>query len=113
MSRNEQAFEAPLATVATVPTRYHAALNRLAGAIGEARALAEVLDNFARLLRGDLPGPEALPLELFPSAASVRRALERRDRALDAAAQEWERLAAEDREVLRQPGELLAGEVLE
>jgi hypothetical protein len=110
MSRNEQALE-PVA-VATVRTRYHAALDRLATALGEASALGEVLDHFARVLRGELACLEALPLELFPSAASVRRTMERRDSALDAAEQEWERLPADDRESLHPPG-ALADEMLE
>jgi hypothetical protein len=38
--------------------------------------------------------------------------LECRDRALDAAEHEWERLPADAREVLQPPGELLEDEVL-
>jgi hypothetical protein len=109
MSRTEQAFEAP---VATVPTRYHAALDRLAAAISEAGTLAEILDYFSHQLRGGLPSLEGLSLEMFPTAARVRRALESRDRALDAAAQEWECLPADAREALQPPGELLVDAVL-
>jgi hypothetical protein len=104
MSRSAQAIE--------VPTRYLAALDRLASAISEARVLAEVLDHFAHQLRVCIPGLEGLPLELFPSAAGVRRALQRRDRALDEATEEWERLPADARELFSHPSELLADEVL-
>jgi hypothetical protein len=92
---------------------YLAALDRLAGTIAEARALAEILDCFAQQLRGGLPDPEGPPLDLFPTPARVRRVLECRDRALDAAEREWERLPADAREAMQPPGKLLADEVLE
>jgi hypothetical protein len=99
--------------VCDLPVAYQAALEDLSAAVAGARVLAEVLDYFAGQLRGDQPDPEGAPLEVCPTAGQIRRALERRDHALDAAEREWERLPADDREVLQPPAELLADEVLE
>jgi hypothetical protein len=50
-----------------VEANHYAALERLAEANAEARALAEVLCYFAAL-RGDRPDPEGPPVEALPSA---------------------------------------------
>jgi hypothetical protein len=77
-------------------TRHYAALERLAGLNSE--ALAEVLDDFARVLRGASPGPDGLPLEALPPAWRVGRLLERRAEAAELVQVEWRRLPAEAQE---------------
>jgi hypothetical protein len=66
-------------------------------------ALASLLDAFASLLRGDGRDPEAPFLEQYPSAALVRRVLERRARALDAAREAWSALPDEAKEEVEAP----------
>ena len=95
-----------MTTTTSNANRYLAALERLAGAVGEAQALADVLDHFAGLLRGSWPDPDGPPLELFPSASQIRRVLERRVEALGQAGDEWRRLPDEAREHLAPPDEL-------
>ena len=98
------------ATGPEVPLAYRAALEGLAEAVREAHALADVLDHFARQLRGARPDPEGLPPEGCPVPSWVRRALERRDRALDEAWRVWEGLPGEAREGLPSPDDLLEEE---
>ena len=92
------------------PLHYQAALDELGVAVRQGLALAEALDYFAGLFRGKEPDPEGPPLEAFPTPGEIRRALERRQRALEAAEQEWERLRLELRECWPRPGELLESE---
>ena len=54
--------------------------------------------------------PEGPPVEAFPTPSEVRRVLDRRERALEAAEREWERLPLDLRECWPRPGELLEGE---
>jgi hypothetical protein len=92
------------------PLPYQAALDELGVMVREAQALADVLVYFAALFRGKQPDAEGPPVEAFPTPAEVRRALDRRRRALEAAEREWERLPLELRECWPRPGELLEGE---
>jgi hypothetical protein len=93
----------------TVPRPYRAALDELQAAAGEARDLADLLTYFADLLRGERPAPEGPPLEAFPHPTRVRRALERIDRALDEAGNEWRRLPVGMQGLLPPPEDLLGG----
>jgi hypothetical protein len=90
-----------------VPAAYRAALEELADALREAHGLADILDYFAGQLRGARPDPEGPPLDVCPSPGRVRRALERRDRALDEAGRLYGLLPAEIREGLTPPEDLL------
>jgi hypothetical protein len=56
------------------------------------------------------PGRPGPPLSACPSPSQVRRVLERKDRALACAKQEWERLPQDLREALRPPEEMIAPE---
>jgi hypothetical protein len=96
-----------MATSTVVPADYRWALEGLAGACRECRALADLLDHFAADLRGNWVGPEGPPLESYPTGAQVRRALERRDRALTAATNVYLSLAWEIREGVPAPEDLL------
>jgi hypothetical protein len=84
-------------------TEYQRALRALADVSQEGLALAHRLDAFATLLRGYDRDPEAPFLEEYPSVAQVRRVLERRARALDAARDAWEALPDEVKEQVEAP----------
>jgi hypothetical protein len=90
-----------------IPAAYHAALGELADALREAHGLADILVYFAGQLRGARPDLEGPPLDICPSPGRVRRALERRDRALDETGRLYSLLPAEVREGLTSPEELL------
>jgi hypothetical protein len=92
------------------PVYYQAALDELGVTVREARALAELLDQFAGLFRGKQSSTEGPPVEAFPTPAEVRRALDRRQRAMEAAEREWERLPSDLCECWPRPGELLEGD---
>jgi hypothetical protein len=77
---------------------YERALKELMENLAQAEAMADWLDYIAGLLRGRSPDAEGPPLELYPSLWQVRRALERRSSALDAARDAWETLPAEAQE---------------
>jgi hypothetical protein len=96
--------------IAGPPLPYQAALDELGLAVRRVLALAEMLDHFAGLLRGRPTDPEGPPLEAYPSFSEIRHALDRRQKALEAAEREWERLPLELRECSPRPGELLQGE---
>jgi hypothetical protein len=91
-----------------MPADYRRSLEQLASACRDCRALADLLDHFAADLRGTWVGPDGPPLESYPTAAQVRRALERRDRALSAAGDVYQALAYEIREGLPAPEDLVA-----
>jgi hypothetical protein len=91
-----------------VPPAYRAAMAELEAACLDCRGLAEVLDSFAGQLRGGWADPDGPPLEAYPTASGVRRALERRDRAFDAASDAYLALAWEVRERLPAPEDLMA-----
>jgi hypothetical protein len=102
--------------VKTIPTSYRTALVALAGCLREAYSLAELLERFSGVLRGrpadpddadDAGGPSGPPLELYPTAARLRAALRRLDDARDAAWDAWSALAADEREGLPSPEEVL------
>jgi hypothetical protein len=95
------------ADILALPLTYRLALDALADAVRDAAALAEVLDQFAGVLRGKRPGLEGPPVELYPTPYRVRQALERVDAALDHALDTWDRLSAELREGLPRPRELM------
>jgi hypothetical protein len=95
-------------TTADAAHHYADALERLAELNAEARALAEVLDYFAGLLRGARPDPDGPPLEALPSAYRVRRLLDRRFEAAGQVEDEWDRLPADVRETAPAPEDLLA-----
>jgi hypothetical protein len=97
----------PPATEPQIPLAYRTALEGLAEAVREAHALADVLEHFARQLRGLRPNPEGLPPEGCPVPSWVRRALERRERALAEAVRVYEGLPNSAREGLLPPEELL------
>jgi hypothetical protein len=88
---------------------YLAALDELGAAVRECGALAALLTYFAGQLRGEAADPEGPPLEAFPTPARVRKALARRDQAMDRAGREWERLPGESRGATPPPGELVRG----
>jgi hypothetical protein len=96
----------PASTV--LPPAYRAALAELEVACLECQALAEVLTYFAGQLRGGWADPDGPPLETYPTVSRVRRALEGRDRALDAASDAYLALAWEAREGLPAPEDLMA-----
>jgi hypothetical protein len=89
--------------IAPATSEYQRALCALAAVSQEGLALASLLDAFASLLRGYGRDPEAPFLEDYPSAGQVRRVLERRARALDAAREAWEALADEVKEQVEAP----------
>ena len=90
------------------PEAYRAALDELGAAVREAAELAEALESFAAVLRG---GRRALEVpEAYPGEGQVRRVLERRARALQAAEREWRLLPQGAQEWLLPPEELLGGE---
>jgi hypothetical protein len=95
--------------VSTKAVRYERAMRELSESFAQAEALASLLDYFARQLRGRPPDPEGPPLELYPSVGQVRRALQRRDVALNAARDEWEDLPAEAQEGQPSPEDVLEG----
>src|SRR4051812_24127659 len=90
-----------------VPAAYCAAVEELADSVREAHALANLLDHFARQLRGARPDPDGPPPEGYPVPSGVRRALERRERALAQAVHVYEGLPDYAREGLLPPEELL------
>jgi hypothetical protein len=91
------------ADILALPLTYRIALD----AVRDAGQLAELLDQFAGVLRGKRHGLEGPPVELYPTPYRVRRALERVDAALDDALDAWDRLPSELREGLPRPRELL------
>ena len=95
--------------LSTRAARYERALTDLSESCAQAEVLACLLDYFAGQLRGRPPDPEGPPLELCPSAGQVRRALQRRASALDAARDTWEELPAEAQEGLPSPEDVLEG----
>ena len=60
-----------MTTTTAVPPAYAAALERLARINAEALELAEVLDDFAGVLRGARLDPDGPPLEALPSGSSL------------------------------------------
>jgi hypothetical protein len=90
-----------------VPRACCVALEDLAAACREARALADVLEYAAGLLRGRRPDLGEFPPDLFAAAGRLRQALARLDRARDAARDAWDALAPGDRDGLPSPDELL------
>jgi hypothetical protein len=90
-----------------VPAAYRVALEDLAAACREARALADVLEYAAGVLRGRSPDPEESPADLFAAAGRLRQALLRLDRARWAARDAWDAMPAADRDGLPSPDELL------
>jgi hypothetical protein len=89
--------------------RYERALRDLSEGVAQAEGLARLLDHFAGLLRGGPPDPEGPPLELYPSVGQVRRALQRRAGALDAARDAWGALPAEVQDGRPSPEDALDG----
>jgi hypothetical protein len=94
----------------TFPRGYRDALAELESAAAQARTLAEALTHFARLLRGGRRDPEDPFLGTCPLPSEVRRALDRVQRALDAARDEWARLPDDLRERCEPPEEMLGRE---
>ena len=87
---------------------YRAALEGLADATRDARALADVMAFFAGQLRGapaDLDGP---PLTDLPTRSAVLAALRRIDQARSRLEREWQRLSEDEREALPSPDALAA-----
>jgi hypothetical protein len=95
--------------VSTTPARYERALRELSESFAQAEALASLLDYFVGLLNGRPPDPEGPPLELYPSAGQVRRALQRRAKAVEAVLEEWAALPGEAQEGLPAPQEAAEG----
>src|SRR5436309_138256 len=95
--------------LSTRAARYERAIRELSEGFAQAGALADLLDYFAGQLRGRPPDLQGPPLELYPSAGQVRRALQRRDVALDAARDEWEARPAETQEGQPSPEDVLEG----
>jgi hypothetical protein len=84
------------------------ALDELAGACHEARALAGVLEYAADLLCGRPTDPEeGSPQDIFTAAGRLRHALGRLERARQAAREAWNALTPEDKEEVPSPEELL------
>ena len=84
-------------------------MERLAEAVRDAEAVAEVLDYFADILRGRRPDPDGPALEQFPSAGQVRRAFDRRTDCLAAAEEAWHRLSHDEKEHLTPEDSLTNG----
>jgi hypothetical protein len=101
-----------MSTLGELPVAYQAALDELSDAVGNACALAELLDYFAGQLRGEHPDLAGPPLEASPTPSQIRRALERRDQALSEVEKHWQRLPGELRDLVPLPEEVLAGEGL-
>ena len=95
--------------LSTNPARYERALKDLSESALQTGALAELLDYVAGLLRGRPPDPEGPPLELYPSVGQVRRALERREGALNAVRDAWGGLPAEVQDGWPSPEDALEG----
>ena len=91
----------------TGPAAYRRALLLLGERAGECWALAEQLDAFGAMVRGRRPDAEGPFLGQYPSAQQLRRALERRDRALDQAREAWDLLPPDAREGLTPPDQAL------
>lgn len=88
---------------------YRAALARLADWLHEGGAMAEVMEFFARQLRGapmDLDGPQFTAL---PTPSAVLRALQRIDASRAELDREWDRLSEQAREGLLSPDALGGG----
>jgi hypothetical protein len=91
----------------SVPAAYRRALEDLAAVCTEARALAELLEYAARLLRGGKADPEGPPLDAVPPGSRIVALLARWDRSLDAASRVWDSLPAAVREGLLPPADML------
>src|SRR4051794_32299673 len=96
-----------MSATAAGPAAYGKALLALGERSAECWALAELLDAFAAMVRGRRPDAEGPFLGQYPSAQQIRRALERRDRALDQAREAWDLLPPDAREGLTPPDEAL------
>jgi hypothetical protein len=94
-------------SLTAIPHAYRVALEELAGACRQARDLADVLEYAAGLLRGRPPDLGEFAPDLFAAAGRLRQALDRLDRARDAARDAWDWLAPGDRDGLPSPDELL------
>jgi len=77
---------------------YRAAVEELADALREARALAEVLSFFAGQLLGEAPDLDGPELTALPTRSGVLAALRRIDQARSRLEREWERLSDGERE---------------
>ena len=86
---------------------YRAALQTLALALREGRAMAEVMVFFAGQLRGDPPDLDGPPVTALPLPSAVLSALRNIDRARSDVDREWERLSDEAREALPSPDSLV------
>ena len=85
---------------------YRAALEELAGALRDARGLAEVMGSFAGQLLGGSPDRDGPPVTDLPTRSDVLAALRRIDAARSRLEREWQRLSDDQREGLPSPDEL-------
>src|SRR5262249_11112685 len=83
--------------------QYRAAVEELAGALRDARCMAEVMGFFVGQLRGGPPDLDGPPLTDLPTRSDVLAALRRIDQARSRLDREWERLSGEEREALPPP----------
>ena len=85
---------------------YRAALEKLAGALRDARGLAEVMGFFAGQLLGEPADLDGSPVTDLPTRSDVLAALRRIDHARSRLEREWERLSDGEREALPSPDAL-------
>ena len=86
--------------------RYRAALEELAGALRDARRLAEVMGFDVGQLLGEWPDLDGPPLTDLPTRSDVLAALRRIDQARSRLEREWHRLSGDEREALPSPDAL-------